>query len=224
MCLSSLFLPFWCCYLGPPAGDAISAARPRGGGAGQEQDGCLPPSRQQESHAGRAGQSRIQERWQRTPQIFPEGFGVDLLGPGWCDVLPITEAAAVVAAMTTGNMHCTIRKAEVLEGAHLMQILWHDGAGSLYPAVWLRDNCPCSDCYLDSAKARKLLVEALDVNIGIQGLTFDPKKVYIKWPDEHDSEFQADWLKKRCFSQQARTKLQRELFLPGNPAKVFNVF
>ena len=74
-------------------------------------------------------------------------------------------------------MHCAILKAEALDGAHLMQIFWHDGAESLYPAVWLRDNCQCSDCYLHSAKARKLLLEALDVNIRIDDLTFDRKKV-----------------------------------------------
>ncbi|XP_022363136.1 gamma-butyrobetaine dioxygenase [Lutra lutra] len=111
-------------------------------------------------------------------------------------------------------MHCAIQKAAVLDGAHLMQVFWQDSTESLYPAVWLRDNCQCPDCYLDSAKARKLLIEALDVNIGIQGLTFDRKKVCITWPNEHYSEFEADWLKKRCFSQQAREKLQRELFLP----------
>ncbi|KAM6159303.1 gamma-butyrobetaine dioxygenase [Rhynchocyon petersi] len=111
-------------------------------------------------------------------------------------------------------MHCAIQRAEALDGGHLMEILWHNGAGSLYPAIWLRDNCQCSDCYLDSAKARKLLIEGLDVNIGIKDLTFDRKKVYITWPDEHHSEFEADWLKKRCFSQQARAKLQKELFFP----------
>ncbi|KAJ8796038.1 hypothetical protein J1605_002800 [Eschrichtius robustus] len=112
-------------------------------------------------------------------------------------------------------MHCAIQKAEALDGAHLMRILWQDGAESVYPAVWLRDNCQCPDCYLDSAKARKLLIEALDVNIGIKGLTFDRKKVHITWPNDHYSEYEAGWLKKRCFSQQAREKLQRELFLPG---------
>ncbi|XP_007181049.2 gamma-butyrobetaine dioxygenase [Balaenoptera acutorostrata] len=111
-------------------------------------------------------------------------------------------------------MHCAIQKAEALDGAHLMRILWQDGAESVYPAVWLRDNCQCPDCYLDSAKARKLLIEALDVNIGIKDLTFDRKKVHITWPNDHYSEYEADWLKKRCFSQQAREKLQRELFLP----------
>ncbi|ELK15994.1 gamma-butyrobetaine dioxygenase [Pteropus alecto] len=111
-------------------------------------------------------------------------------------------------------MNCAIQKAEVLDGAHLMQILWHDGEESFYPAVWLRDNCQCPNCYLDSAKARKLLVEALDVNIGIKDLMFDRKKVHITWPNEHFSDFEADWLKKRCFSQHAREKLRRELFLP----------
>ncbi|XP_027792509.2 gamma-butyrobetaine dioxygenase [Marmota flaviventris] len=111
-------------------------------------------------------------------------------------------------------MHCAIQKAEALDGNHLMQILWNDGTESLYPAVWLRDNCQCSDCYLDSAKARKLLLETLDVNIGIKDLEFDKKKVNITWPNEHCSEFEADWLKKRCFSRKARAKLQEELFLP----------
>ncbi|XP_045681355.1 gamma-butyrobetaine dioxygenase [Phyllostomus hastatus] len=111
-------------------------------------------------------------------------------------------------------MHCAIQKAEVLDGAHLMQILWHDGTESFYPAVWLRDNCQCPHCYLDSAKARKFLVESLDVNIGIKDVSFDRKRVLITWPNEHYSEFEADWLKKRCFSQHAREKLQRELFFP----------
>ncbi|KAB0348295.1 hypothetical protein FD754_013152 [Muntiacus muntjak] len=73
-------------------------------------------------------------------------------------------------------MDCIIQKAEVLDGAHLMRIIWQDGTDSIYPAVWLRDNCQCPDCYLDSAKARKLLIEALDVYIGIKDLMFDRKK------------------------------------------------
>ncbi|XP_065800676.1 gamma-butyrobetaine dioxygenase [Muntiacus reevesi] len=111
-------------------------------------------------------------------------------------------------------MDCIIQKAEVLDGAHLMRIIWQDGTDSIYPAVWLRDNCQCPDCYLDSAKARKLLIEALDVYIGIKDLMFDRKKVHIMWPNDHYSEYKADWLKKRCFSQQARERLQKELFLP----------
>ncbi|KAK1335865.1 hypothetical protein QTO34_003663 [Cnephaeus nilssonii] len=111
-------------------------------------------------------------------------------------------------------MHCAIQKAEVLDGAHLMQILWQDGTESFYPAVWLRDNCQCPNCYLDSAKHGNFSWNLLIMLLGLSDICFLCYKVLITWPSEHYSEFEADWLKKRCFSQQAREKLQRELFFP----------
>ncbi|XP_044537777.1 gamma-butyrobetaine dioxygenase [Gracilinanus agilis] len=113
-------------------------------------------------------------------------------------------------------MSSAILKVEALDAERLVRIRWDDGEESLYPAVWLRDNCQCPRCYLDSAKARKLLIEALDVNTWVKNLTLlSQRKVHITWPDEHVSDFEADWLKKRCFSQKSRAKLQKELFLPA---------
>lgn len=40
-------------------------------------------------------------------------------------------------------------------------------------------------------------------------------QVSIVWPDQHTSVFDADWLKKRCFSPAARQAMQEELFLNG---------
>lgn len=40
-------------------------------------------------------------------------------------------------------------------------------------------------------------------------------KVSITWPDEHISEYEAEWLKKRCFSEEARAVMRADLFLPG---------
>ncbi|XP_036619568.1 gamma-butyrobetaine dioxygenase [Trichosurus vulpecula] len=112
-------------------------------------------------------------------------------------------------------MSSAILKVEALDAERVVQIHWDDGEESLYPAVWLRDNCQCPCCYLDSAKARKLLIEALDVNTWVKHLTLiNQRKVHIIWPDEHMSDFEADWLKKRCFSQKSRAKLQKELFMP----------
>lgn len=58
-----------------------------------------------------------------------------------------------------------------------------------------------------------------------------PPQVSIVWPDQHTSVFDADWLKKRCFSPAARQALQEELFLNGKLVfnfllflNVFNVF
>ncbi|KAM8968595.1 gamma-butyrobetaine dioxygenase isoform 1-T2 [Sarcophilus harrisii] len=112
-------------------------------------------------------------------------------------------------------MSSAILKVEALDADRLVQIHWDDGEESLYPAVWLRDNCQCPCCYLDSAKARKLLIEALDVNTWVKHMTLiNQRKVHIIWPDEHISDFEADWLKKRCFSPKSRAKVQKELFLP----------
>ncbi|KAE8297580.1 Gamma-butyrobetaine dioxygenase [Larimichthys crocea] len=38
-------------------------------------------------------------------------------------------------------------------------------------------------------------------------------KVSIVWPDQHTSVFDAEWLKKRCFSTAARQAMREELFL-----------
>ncbi|KAI2662603.1 Gamma-butyrobetaine dioxygenase [Labeo rohita] len=92
-----------------------------------------------------------------------------------------------------------VRQARALDQERLLQIDWDDGSCSLYPFTWLRDNCQCPRCTLQSAQARSLLFSNLDVS--------------ITWPDQHSSEFDPDWLKKRCFSSEARQALQEELFL-----------
>ncbi|XP_019375035.1 PREDICTED: gamma-butyrobetaine dioxygenase [Gavialis gangeticus] len=128
---------------------------------------------------------------------------------------PLQHSAGVVQAAQPFNMNARIQKVEALDANHFVCIHWEDGGKSLYPSVWLRDNCQCPDCFLHSAKARKLPFEDLDVDIGVKGITLtDRKKVYIIWPNEHTSEFEAEWLKKRCFSEQARAKMREELFLP----------
>lgn len=50
--------------------------------------------------------------------------------------------------------------------------------------------------------------------IGINNPFVSPQ-VSIVWPDQHTSVFDADWLKKRCFSDDARRALQEELHFNG---------
>ncbi|XP_026520548.1 gamma-butyrobetaine dioxygenase [Notechis scutatus] len=128
---------------------------------------------------------------------------------------PWLPSARIVQAVQTFNIDTTIQKVETLEKKQFICVRWEDGSESLYPSVWLRDNCQCPDCFLHSAKARKLLLENLDINIEVKDviLTEQKKKINIVWPDDHTSEFEAEWLKKRCFSDQARAKAQEELFL-----------
>ncbi|XP_077178104.1 gamma-butyrobetaine dioxygenase [Paroedura picta] len=127
---------------------------------------------------------------------------------------PWQHSTGAAQAVQISRGSAPIQKVEALDKNQFVCVHWEDGSESLYPSVWLRDNCQCPDCFLHSAKARKLPLENLDVNIEPKDVTLmEQKKVYIIWPDNHTSEFEAEWLKKRCFSEQARAKIQEELFL-----------
>ncbi|TKS69532.1 Gamma-butyrobetaine dioxygenase [Collichthys lucidus] len=108
----------------------------------------------------------------------------------------------------------SVRHVRALDEDRLMEVEWEDGGHSLYPFTWLRDNCQCPLCTLESAQARKLLMSDLDVHTGVDVVEVtNDNKVSIVWPDQHTSVFDAEWLKKRCFSTAARQAMQEELFL-----------
>ncbi|NXM74396.1 BODG dioxygenase, partial [Serilophus lunatus] len=112
-------------------------------------------------------------------------------------------------------MSSELQKVEPLDAGHFVRVEWEDGSESHYPSVWLRDNCQCPLCFLPSARARRLLFEDLDVNVVVKDVALaDRKKISVVWPDEHASEYEAEWLKKRCFSEEARAEIQADLFLP----------
>ncbi|XP_068117613.1 gamma-butyrobetaine dioxygenase [Hyperolius riggenbachi] len=125
----------------------------------------------------------------------------------WQGSAPVYDQSAHTEAM--------IQHVEALDAERFVCVHWEDGEQSLYPYVWLRDNCQCPDCFLLSAKARRLPFEILDVNIGLKNMNLsNTKKISITWPDDHQSDFDSEWLKKRCFSKKSRTEMHDELFLP----------
>ncbi|XP_033486142.1 gamma-butyrobetaine dioxygenase [Epinephelus lanceolatus] len=108
----------------------------------------------------------------------------------------------------------SVRHVRALDEERMMEVEWEDGGHSLYPFTWLRDNCQCPLCTLESAQARKLLMSNLDIYTGVDVVEVtNDNKVSVVWPDQHTSVFDADWLKKRCFSPAARQAIQEELFL-----------
>ncbi|KAM7424558.1 hypothetical protein PAMA_000754 [Pampus argenteus] len=108
----------------------------------------------------------------------------------------------------------SMRNVRALDEEKLVEVEWEDGGQSLYPFIWLRDNCQCPLCTLQSAQARKLLMSDLDIDTGVDVVEVtNDNKVSIVWPDQHTSVFDAEWLKKRCFSHTARRAMQEELFL-----------
>uniref|UniRef100_A0A3Q2Q174 Butyrobetaine (gamma), 2-oxoglutarate dioxygenase (gamma-butyrobetaine hydroxylase) 1 n=1 Tax=Fundulus heteroclitus TaxID=8078 RepID=A0A3Q2Q174_FUNHE len=87
----------------------------------------------------------------------------------------------------------SVRHVRALDEERLMAVEWEDGGQSLYPFTWLRDNCQCPRCTLQSAEARLLLLADLDIHTGVDSVevTKDSKVGHLF--------FFFNWMKKYCF-------------------------
>lgn len=56
-------------------------------------------------------------------------------------------------------------------GTHVLSVLWNNEREEQYPAVWLRDNCQCSECYQASALGRLHLMKNVETDINFEKLT-----------------------------------------------------
>ena len=54
------------------------------------------------------------------------------------------------------------------KGTNVLSITWNEKVTEKYPAVWLRDNCQCPQCYQASAFARLHVMQKVDTEIKIQ--------------------------------------------------------
>ncbi|XP_071947758.1 gamma-butyrobetaine dioxygenase-like [Antedon mediterranea] len=83
-----------------------------------------------------------------------------------------------------------------------IDILFDDKTSSRYPFVWLRDNCPCDECFDKSSLQRKILVDDFDVDDVIaRDANMDSEKMTIYWTDGHTSEYPINWLHNYKFPQ-----------------------
>ncbi|XP_061671193.1 gamma-butyrobetaine dioxygenase isoform X2 [Syngnathoides biaculeatus] len=143
----------------------------------------------------------------RRPQKFPHP-------PPACQTFMQLREQQTLGSASLSVANQSVRHARALDEERLVEVEWEDGGQSLYPFTWLRDNCQCSLCTLQSAQARKLLMSDLDIHTGINIVKVtNDSKLSIVWPDQHTSVFDAEWLKKRSFSHEARQAMQEELFL-----------
>ncbi|XP_064080350.1 gamma-butyrobetaine dioxygenase-like [Macrobrachium nipponense] len=98
---------------------------------------------------------------------------------------------------------------DVTEGvAHMktIEVGFGDKTRSLYPHVWLRENCQCHECFSQGAVARVFLVDELDLNIQPKKIQLENGGLLVTWPDGHTSAFSGQWLYDRSFSDEARAK------------------
>ena len=74
---------------------------------------------------------------------------------------------------------------------------WADGRGERFPAIWLRDNCPCAECRDPGTGQRLLTVLSIPEEIapGAVAVT-DGGDLEVVWtPGGHRSRYDAAWLR-----------------------------
>lgn len=74
---------------------------------------------------------------------------------------------------------------------------WKDNSVSRFPYIYLRDLCTCSKC-INQDSLERLSDTVKDVPLDIRAtnveVSDDGGKLQLKWPDDHVTEFESDWL------------------------------
>ena len=90
-----------------------------------------------------------------------------------------------------------------------------------WPAVWLRDNCPCPDCRDPDSGQKLFQITDLPEDLVVTGVEDGPESVTVVFgPDGHRSRFGRDWLAGRSGPPEAddRTEDGKRLWAgPGGP-------
>ncbi|CAD5125558.1 DgyrCDS13761 [Dimorphilus gyrociliatus] len=88
-----------------------------------------------------------------------------------------------------------------------ISVTWSSGSKSLFPCVWLRDNCQSQDCFHPSTKSRLLTLDNIDTDEIPTNVKINcNNELEIVWKNNHVSLYKAEWLDKRRFEEDARKK------------------
>lgn len=90
-------------------------------------------------------------------------------------------------------------------GAKMLQVKWGD-EDEVFPYVWLRDNCRCPACFHAASYSRLSLMADMDLQVQPKSaeILSGGKRVEVVWRDGHRSEYEAEWLRLRGFSEATR--------------------
>jgi gamma-butyrobetaine dioxygenase len=75
-----------------------------------------------------------------------------------------------------------------------LHVRWADGLTSTFHAVWLRDNCPCSECRHPSGQ-RLLDSTAIPEDVAVAAARPHGTAIETVFDDGHAAQFDAEWLR-----------------------------
>lgn len=98
--------------------------------------------------------------------------------------------------------------------ADLLDIKWPSGAGLSIPILWLRDNCPCSECRVEQTQEKRFHLAHLS---SISALNMDTNELglRVQWSDGHESCFERSFLEFDYTQPKSVWRSWSEDFSPG---------
>ena len=95
------------------------------------------------------------------------------------------------------------------------------GRPARFPAVWLRDNCPCPDCLAPGTGQKLSDITDIPNGLAITRTEDAGESVLVTFaPDQHRSAFPRSWLEEHALDGECdgdgRTEDDKELWLPAN--------
>lgn len=77
----------------------------------------------------------------------------------------------------------------------LVKLAWADGTATIFPTIWLRDNCRCQKCRHASGQ-RLFEITDLPTTLGVSHCEAGAGQLTVTWsPDGHVSSYGLDWLR-----------------------------
>ena len=99
---------------------------------------------------------------------------------------------------------------------------WSSAVGRLrFPAVWLRDNCPCPECLAPGTGQKLNDITDIPNGLAITRTEDAGESVLVTFaPDQHRSAFPRSWLEEHALDGDGgdgdgRTEDDKELWLPA---------
>jgi len=111
--------------------------------------------------------------------------------------------------MTVASAQKTTSESAIVETRELdngIEITWSDGFKSFFHSIWLRDCCYCEHCGDTYSSKRYIVPSDIPLDIKPNSVAVDADgNLSIAWqPDNHASQYDAQWLRQNCYDDISR--------------------
>lgn len=94
------------------------------------------------------------------------------------------------------------RKVSLTTADRMMSVDWQDGHRSMFPLIWLVDNC--SSIIIASNDQRTKRVTEKELKLSARNAFHENDSIVVEWEDGRCSSYKTDWLRQHCLSETSR--------------------